>query len=79
MQTLSAVPEGFTELGCHPGVGDDVDSMYCTERAQELQTLCDQRIREALTKGGIEPRSFHDFNWQTGPKGICIAPNHPCS
>jgi predicted glycoside hydrolase/deacetylase ChbG (UPF0249 family) len=62
IRTLAALPAGITELGCHPGLGDDVDSMYCAERAQEVQTLCDRRIREALTKEGIELRSFRDVN-----------------
>jgi len=59
---LAALPPGITELGCHPGLGDDVDSMYRTERAHEVQTLCDLRIREALAKEGIELRSFRDVN-----------------
>jgi hypothetical protein len=36
MQTLAALPTGITELGCHPGLGDDVDSIYRTERTEEL-------------------------------------------
>jgi predicted glycoside hydrolase/deacetylase ChbG (UPF0249 family) len=67
IETLAALPSGITELGCHPGLGDDVDSMYCTERAQEQETLCDPRIRESLTTAGIELRSFRDFDWRTGP------------
>ena len=61
-QILTALPAGTTELGCHPGLGDDVDSMYRSERAQEVPVLCDPRIREALTKEGIELRSFRDVN-----------------
>jgi predicted glycoside hydrolase/deacetylase ChbG (UPF0249 family) len=59
---LAELPAGITELGCHPGLGDDVDSMYCTQRAQEVQTLCDPQFREALTNEGIELRSFRDVN-----------------
>lgn len=65
MQTLAALPAGITELGCHPGLGDDVDSMYRTERAQEQKTLCDPRIRMLLTIEGIKLRSFCDFDWRT--------------
>jgi predicted glycoside hydrolase/deacetylase ChbG (UPF0249 family) len=64
LQILAALPAGITELGCHPGLGDDVDSMYRSERAHELQALCDPRIRESLTKEGIELRSFRDFDRQ---------------
>jgi predicted glycoside hydrolase/deacetylase ChbG (UPF0249 family) len=62
IQILAALPAGITELGCHPGMGSDVDSMYRTERAREVQTLCDPRIGETLTKEGIELRSFRDVN-----------------
>jgi len=62
IRILPGLPAGITELGCHPGMGDDVDSMYCTERTREVQTLCDPRIGETLMKEGIELRSFRDVN-----------------
>jgi len=67
MQTLAALPTGITELGCHPGLGDDVDSMYRIERTDELKTLCDPRIRETLVAEGIKLRSFRDFIWRDWP------------
>jgi predicted glycoside hydrolase/deacetylase ChbG (UPF0249 family) len=66
IETVAALPAGITELGCHPGLGDDVESMYRTERTLEQATLCDPRIREALAKERIELRSFRDFDWRTG-------------
>jgi len=62
---LTAMPAGTTELGCHPGLGDDVDSMYRAERARELETLCNPRIRDVLAAEGIELCSFRDFNGRT--------------
>ena len=56
---LNTLPPGNTELGCHPGVGDDVDSMYRTERSMEVQTLCDPRIRAVLATEKIQLASFH--------------------
>jgi chitin disaccharide deacetylase len=56
---LTALPAGLTELGCHPGDGGDVDSMYRGERAREVETLCDPRVRAVLVADGIELRSFH--------------------
>jgi len=56
---LTALPAGVTELGCHPGDGCDVDSMYGDERAREVKTLCDPQVRAALLAEGIELRSFH--------------------
>jgi predicted glycoside hydrolase/deacetylase ChbG (UPF0249 family) len=58
---LAALPVGVTELGCHPGVGTDSDLPYGTERAIEVQTLCDPRVREALEDQGIELCSFADI------------------
>jgi predicted glycoside hydrolase/deacetylase ChbG (UPF0249 family) len=57
---LAAFPLGVTELGCHPGVGTDDDLPYGSERAIEVQTLCDPRVRSALTANGIELCSFAD-------------------
>jgi predicted glycoside hydrolase/deacetylase ChbG (UPF0249 family) len=52
--TLKKVPEGVTELGCHPAAVVDVESVYREERAMECATLCDARVREAVTAEGIE-------------------------
>jgi len=64
MQTMLSLPEGVTEIGCHPGLGDDVDSMYRTERAEELKTLCNPRVRECLATLGVELFSFQDLGRQ---------------
>jgi predicted glycoside hydrolase/deacetylase ChbG (UPF0249 family) len=61
IQTLASLPPGVTELGCHPGEGDDLDSMYSHERAVEVKALCDPRVRAALAAGGVELCSFHRF------------------
>jgi chitin disaccharide deacetylase len=55
---LRELPEGTTELGCHPGLGDDTGSDYGGERALEVATLCDPRVRETLRDEGIALRSF---------------------
>jgi chitin disaccharide deacetylase len=48
MKLLEELPPGWCELGCHPGLGDDLETMYRAERAIEVRTLCDPRIRTAL-------------------------------
>src|SRR6266404_946987 len=58
IKTLERLPDGFTELGCHPGYAGDLESMYCAERALEVETLCDPRVRAALGSNGIELCSF---------------------
>jgi predicted glycoside hydrolase/deacetylase ChbG (UPF0249 family) len=58
VKTLEELPGGFTELGCHPGYAADLDSMYRSERALEIETLCDPRVRRALAVNSIQLRSF---------------------
>jgi predicted glycoside hydrolase/deacetylase ChbG (UPF0249 family) len=57
---LAALPDGVTELGCHPGIGTEDDLPYGHERSIEVLTLCDPRVREALSANGIELLSFAD-------------------
>jgi predicted glycoside hydrolase/deacetylase ChbG (UPF0249 family) len=61
LNLLAALPVGVTELACHPGVGTDDDLPYGAERSEEVQTLCDPRVRAALATHGIELRSFAHF------------------
>ena len=56
------IGEGFTELSCHPGhVDANHHTTYSIEREAELRTLCDQRIRDALSEQAIRLISYHDF------------------
>ncbi len=58
---LERLPPGVTELGCHPGYGDDLTTMYREERAREVESLCDPAVRAAVTGLGIELCSFADL------------------
>lgn len=58
LRVLRSIPEGTTELACHPGLDDDADSVYRTERGIECATLCDPRIRAAVAELGIALVSF---------------------
>ncbi len=58
LRILSKLPAGTTELCCHPGYADDLDSMYSVQRSQEVKTLCDPRIRGALETERIELMAF---------------------
>jgi chitin disaccharide deacetylase len=58
LKTVEELPGGFTELSCHPGYAGDLDSMYCSERALEIETLCDPRVRHALAANSIQLLSF---------------------
>jgi chitin disaccharide deacetylase len=58
---LANLPAGLTEIGCHPGFDDALQSMYSCERRQEIATLCDPRIRAIAEGYGIEFVSFADL------------------
>jgi predicted glycoside hydrolase/deacetylase ChbG (UPF0249 family) len=57
---LRELPPGLSELCCHPGYADDLDTTYRTERAVEVRTLCSAPVREALDEFGIRLVSFVD-------------------
>lgn len=58
INVLAELPPGVTELGCHPGKHNDVESMYRSERAEEVKVLCDSRLRETIAREGIQLCSF---------------------
>ena len=57
---LSALPEGTTELMCHPGhMGSGLaGSTYRQEREEELAVLTHRAVRRAIEEQGIELISF---------------------
>jgi predicted glycoside hydrolase/deacetylase ChbG (UPF0249 family) len=58
IEILSQLPPGITELACHPGEGEVPHTTYIGERAIEMKTLCDARVRSALIEMGIELCGF---------------------
>jgi len=54
----AGLPEGITELGCHPGHGEGLATCYREERAAELRVLCTPGLREALGGMAIQLCSF---------------------
>ena len=58
---LRALPEGASELGCHPAIDDESGSSYCAERTTEAATLCDPRVRATIEEEGIALRSYRDW------------------
>lgn len=55
---LKTLPSGYTELGCHPGEANDVQTDYRAERLQEVNILCHPQVRKALTALDIQLCSF---------------------
>lgn len=58
VQLLRDLPPGATELGCHPGLDPHLTSPYRDERLREVETLCDSRVRHAVSEERIELASF---------------------
>ena len=50
---LESVPVGRTELGCHPGFSDDLESSYALEREVEVRVLCDPAVLAAVGRAGL--------------------------
>ena len=58
IRILASLGPGTTELACHPGYADDLETMYAAERRAEVAVLCDPRVRTAINDMGIELYSF---------------------
>ena len=53
---LANLPDGISELMCHPGFPDDAllrGSTYARERAREVEALCDPEVRALLPRLGV--------------------------
>ena len=55
---IRALPLGVTELGCHPALHADLQTMYRNERIREVEVLCDARVREAISVHSIQLCNF---------------------
>lgn len=61
IELMRALPEGVTELACHPGEGSESDEEYVMERRLEVAALTDSRVRATLEREGIRLGSFADL------------------
>jgi predicted glycoside hydrolase/deacetylase ChbG (UPF0249 family) len=56
------IREGVTELNCHPAyVEPDFPSSYAAEREEELRTLCDPRVRQAILERDVSLIGFREL------------------
>jgi predicted glycoside hydrolase/deacetylase ChbG (UPF0249 family) len=60
-EILARLPEGITELCCHPGYPEDLQSIYQQEREEEVRVLCDPAAYEFLAGQNIILGSFDQF------------------
>jgi chitin disaccharide deacetylase len=64
LNIIHNLPDGTSELMCHPGYVDDAfanESIYNRQRERELTILTDPSIRAAIEAGGIELITFADL------------------
>lgn len=55
---LQILPNGTTELACHPAKRVDFQSVYNKERVMEHEVLCDAGIARTVSNAGIQLTSF---------------------
>ncbi|HZN68031.1 MAG TPA: ChbG/HpnK family deacetylase [Tepidisphaeraceae bacterium] len=60
VKLIRSLPQGVTELACHPGADLALKSVYCRERLREVETLCDSAVRGAVDSSGVRLISFLD-------------------
>ena len=57
-ELISRLSPGTTELCCHPARGADLETMYLVERLRELESLCDPRVRTAISAANVHLCTF---------------------
>ena len=55
---ISTLPEGITELACHPGEDIEFQTMYKIEREIEINSLCTNSVVETLLKSEVQLCTF---------------------
>ena len=58
---LHQLPAGCTELCCHPGFADALQTMYAREREEELRTLCHPALQKGIAGQGIRLSTFREY------------------
>ena len=64
LNIINNLPEGTSEIMCHPGYVDDIfvkESSYNKQRERELKILTDPSIKEATRSNGIKLITFAEI------------------
>ena len=61
LDIFGRLEDGDTELGCHPGYADGLESRYSAPREREVETLTHPRVRTRLAELGIELIGWRDL------------------
>lgn len=64
---IASLPAGTTELACHAGYGQGLDTSYADERELEVKALCHPSVRAVVEAGGIELISFANLRGTGAP------------
>ena len=57
---IEALPDGATELCCHPAAAPPDATAYAHERVQELAALTDPAVRAAIERAGVRLCTFDE-------------------
>lgn len=63
--TLRCLPAGVSELACHPGYAEDLETMYREERASEVAALRESRVKRFMVEEEIALTNFLHTREQT--------------
>jgi predicted glycoside hydrolase/deacetylase ChbG (UPF0249 family) len=61
LRIIASLSAGATELACHPGHDQNLNTMYKSERPIEITSLCDPRVRDAITRADIRLIHFGEL------------------
>jgi predicted glycoside hydrolase/deacetylase ChbG (UPF0249 family) len=57
---VAELPDGVTELCCHPAAAVPPRTDYANERSRELASLCDSRVHAAIASAGVQLGPFRE-------------------
>jgi predicted glycoside hydrolase/deacetylase ChbG (UPF0249 family) len=58
LRLLGELQPGMTELSCHPGLDQQLNSSYRDARLLEVRTLCDPQVRQAIERLEVQLCAF---------------------
>ena len=79
LELITHLPEGITELMCHPGEADTAlreSSSYAQQREAELSILADPQVRDALETAKVKLVDFASLSQRRDPP-LPIEPEPP--
>jgi len=65
---LATATADVVELGCHPGLDPDLETMYCRERRREVEVLCTPGLRDRIAAVGFTLATFASLGPQPAPE-----------